>query len=420
MRASGLAFGTLLALVPLSAFMFSLFSAFGAVSGVVDDIQEFLIVLLVPTRQEEIMTYIRMFVENTQALGVVGLLFFLVTSVLLMATIQSTFNAAWGSRTNRNSVKKLATYASVLIVGGFLIGLGLNLTGAVTSVTVGASPARSLLFRLLPAAVLFLAVFFMIEFIPTGPVRPSAALVGALSGTVLWEIARRLFVFWANYVIRLSVIYGSIAVIPIFLIWLYLAWMIVLLSLEITYVLQYGMSRSPAKSGDANCPAERILLGLDLYFTVARHFLDGRRPPTRDDLSAQLNMPISDVGVVAETLEKSDLLLPAGRTGQGLVPSRSLDKIPVQDVVGSLFGEAAAASDTKRPASKLLRTLRGTAGSAMGKRTVLDYLEPKEPADRPRAEPENSDSGPEDPLSGLPRLAAAALRKIRGRGSTSG
>ena len=104
-RASGLAFASLFALVPLSTLLFFLFSAIGSFSDFVKNIQDFLIEQLVPTSQEEIMFYIRRFIDNTRALGVAGLLFFLVTSVFLLNAIQNNFNAVWGSRSQKLTAK---------------------------------------------------------------------------------------------------------------------------------------------------------------------------------------------------------------------------------------------------------------------------------------------------------------------------
>ena len=228
-RASALAFASLLALVPVSALLFSLFSGFGAFTSIVESIQEFLIRILIPTRQDEILTYVNRFVDNTRGLGVLGLIFFLITSVLLLAGIQRTFDAVWGGISKQNTIGKVATYLSALVVGSFLLSIGLNLAGvlrsSVTQIFSGESDwFQDVFIRIFPGVFLFAALFFMIRFIPAGRVASSSALVGAVAGAALWEITRGIFVFWVSYVIRLSVIYGSLAVVPIFLIWIYLVW----------------------------------------------------------------------------------------------------------------------------------------------------------------------------------------------------
>ena len=379
-RASGLAFASLLALVPVSALLFSLFSGFGAFTSIVESIQAFLIRILVPTRQEEILTYVSRFVENTSGLGVIGLVFFLITSVLLLAAIQRTFDVVWGTVSRRNAVRKFATYISVLIVGSFLLSIGLNITGVLRSSIAQVLPIDSgwvpeFIIRAIPGLFLFAALFFMIRFIPADRVSSLSALVGAIVGAVLWEIARAIFVFWANYVIRMSVIYGSLAVIPIFLIWLYLAWTIVLLSLEVAYVHQHRGKRSFAAPSGPNEPAQMIRCGLELYLYIAKEFATGAHPPSREQLAGYLGITERDVVYLIKKFQDASLLIPAGEKGHGYVPSRELDTIPAEEVLLSVFGPLPEEQDG-RPVSRPLfdMIVRGAVDSITDS-SVKDLIE---------------------------------------------
>ena len=350
-RASGLAFASLLALVPVSALLFSLFSGFGAFTSIVESIQEFLIRILIPTRQEEILTYVSRFVENTSGLGVIGLVFFLITSVLLLAAIQRTFDVVWGTVSKRNALRKFATYISILIVGSFLLSIGLNITGVLRSSIAKVLPVETgwipeAVIRAFPALFLFAALFFMIRFLPAGKVASLSALLGAVVGAVLWETARAIFVFWANYVIRLSVIYGSLAVIPIFLIWLYLAWTIVLLALEVAYVHQHRNKRSFGTSLGGDEPAEMLRNGLELYLQVAREYTAGSSPPSGIELAGYLGITERDVAYLIRKFRDASLLIPAGEKGRGFVPSRELDAIGAEEVARCVFGAVSDESDT--------------------------------------------------------------------------
>ena len=97
-----MAYSSLLALVPLSALVFSLLTAFGAFDKLKESIQELIFSQLLPTRQNEIIEYINIFIENTKTLGVVGLLLFTLTSVFLISNIQGNFNDIWNVRKKRN------------------------------------------------------------------------------------------------------------------------------------------------------------------------------------------------------------------------------------------------------------------------------------------------------------------------------
>jgi membrane protein len=379
-RAAGLAFATLLSLVPLSALLFSLFSALGSFNDLLERFQAFLITQLLPASQEEIMAYIRGFVQNTRALGAVGLLFFLLTAVLLLNTVQNAFNAVWGSRERRNSLHRLVTYASILIVGSFLISIGLNLTGMVRSLlaaraVAGIGRSLSFLVGVVPFVFIFLALLLMISLIPSGRVRGSSALVGAAAGVVLWELARRLFFLWITYVLRVSVVYGSLAVVPIFLIWLYVAWSVVLLALEIAYVHQHRRFAWLGRSPRQVSPGDRVLFGLEVFLEVAGRFHRGENPPSREEIARRLNVTLAEVGNLTDLLQENGLVLVAGREGGRLVPARSLDRISLQCLFRCVLGGSAPpAAHPGGSALALYDAAIRAAGESLAERTVLDFI----------------------------------------------
>jgi len=378
-RAASLAFATLLALVPLFALLFSLFSALGTFSEVLENLQSFLFQQLVPTSQEEITTYIQRFVENTRALGVVGLLFFLVTAVFLLNTIQSTFDALWGSRARKNSLRRLATYVSVLIVGSFLFSIGLNLAGMFRSLLGGRAVEEigktlSVLTGVLPSIFIFLALLLMIQLIPSARVRFLSALIGAAVGSVFWEAARRIFFFWITYVIRLSIVYGSLAVIPIFLIWLYVAWTVVLFSLEVAFVHQHRQIGWQGKRLEQISPAERFLFGLEIYFQIVGRFYRGESPPSINQIARRFSASLSDIGFFIDLFHEKDLLLLAGKHNDLLVPARSLDKICLQELFRSLFGNPKEAPWQSEEALSLFESVSGAAVRSLGETSVLEFL----------------------------------------------
>jgi membrane protein len=378
-RAASLAFTTLLALVPLFALLFSLFSALGTFSEVLENLQSFLFQQLVPTSQDEIMAYIQRFVENTRALGVVGLLFFLLTAVFLLNTIQSTFDALWGSRTRKNSLHRLATYVSVLIVGSFLFSIGLNLAGMFRTLLGGQTVEEigktlSILTGILPSIFVFLALLLMIQLIPSGRVRFLSALIGAAVGAVLWEAARRIFFFWITYVIRLSIVYGSLAVIPIFLIWLYVAWTIVLFSLEVAFVHQHRQLGWLGKRLEQISPAERFLFGLEIFFQIVGRFYRGESPPSINQIARRFSASLSDISFFVDLFHREELLLRAGKHNDQLVPARSLDKIHLQELFSSLFGNPMEAPWQSEEALSLFESVSGAAVRSLGETTVLEFL----------------------------------------------
>jgi membrane protein len=299
--------------------------------------------------------------------------------VLLLNTVQNAFNAVWGSRARRNSFHRLVTYASILIVGSFLLTIGLNLTGMIRSLlavqaVAGIGRTLSFLTGVVPFVFIFLALLLMISLIPSGRVRGSSALVGAAAGVVLWELARRLFVLWITYVLRMSVVYGSLAVVPIFLIWLYVAWSVVLLALEIAYVHQHRHFAWLGRLPQQVSPGDRVLFGLEVFLEVAGRFHRGEGPPSREEIARRLNATLAEVNNLTDLFQENGLVLVAGREGGRLVPARSLDRISLQGLFQCLLGSTAQPARPGGPALNLYNAVTGAAGGSLADRTVQDFL----------------------------------------------
>ena len=373
-RAPGLAFSTLLALVPLSALILSLIPSVSSFDGVLLSIQKVLVRQLVPTMQDEIMGYINLFIDNTNALGVVGLLFFLSTSVMLFASIRNNFCAIWGTPPGRNPLLQFMTYASILTVGGFLISIGLYFTGLFESFFPMLAANFPFVTKIFPTALTFLIFLLLVVFIPNDRISWISGAIGALVGTLLWEIARVLFAFWVTSIIKLSVIYGSLAVIPIFLIWLYLAWAIVLLSLEITKVHQHRVFFLKESAPNKRDAAQRFLQGIKLYFVVARHYANGLPPLSSRDLAKTLGVSIQETLRYVDMFSKSRLLLPAGPKAKARVPSKSLDRIMMMEIITCLAGSTPSDFWGDQHLKQLGDTLANVTREKLEGVSVAEYL----------------------------------------------
>jgi len=268
-RAAGLAFNTLLALVPLSAVIFSIFSGFGVLNSLQESIKDFLVSTLVPASQVEILSYIEGFIQNTRTLGVAGFSIFLVTSLLLIMNVDRNFNDIWKTKKRKRPIETISTYIAVLLMGSLLIALSFSLSTWIQS------QIRSELFfrfgallrlfiRFTPWFSIMTAFFIMNLFIPHEAVRPKYALIAAVAGAIVWELSKYYFSLWAGLSVRNSIIYGSLALIPLFLFWLNLAWMIVLGQLEIANLLD---KRGKGLVGRDNktSPLEELSMGVTLF-----------------------------------------------------------------------------------------------------------------------------------------------------------
>jgi membrane protein len=345
-RAAGLAFSTLFALVPLTAFVVAVLSTFGAFDPLIEGAQQALIQQLVPAVHEEVFDGVREFAANTRALGFFGFFIFLITAVILLRNIHVSLNAIWQYRTRRGVWAAVASYTSVIVIGTTLLSASFAVGPIVQSVVTSALPdtaqASWLRTYLLPPVFLYAALFSIYILVPAGKVRAASSALGAGVAVIIWEVAKRIFVFWSTSVMRLNVIYGSLAVLPIFLIWLYLTWFFILIGVEVAYVFSHRHDYHDIAERDTSKPVSE-LLGL-CYETALEVFLryrDGEPGLTRDALDSRLGKEAAEA--VRLGLSQSGLILD---TDQGLLPARSLDSITVGQLVRGV-----ASADGQRPVS---------------------------------------------------------------------
>lgn len=343
-RASGLSYSSLLATVPLVAVLFALFSGFGAFDELKERARDLLVSLFLPTHQDQVMNYVNGFVENTKGLGFIGFVVLILAAILLLDNIESNFNDIWHVTTRRKIISKITAYTSVLVFLTIFMGVSVSVTARIrTMLFTGAVNELSLISRvwswLFPMSSSFLAFLLMFLIIPSTKVRFKSAAIGALFTSIAWESAKYLFAFSVGRSVRMSTIYGSLATIPIFLIWLYVTWVIVLIGLEVAYTHEnYSALVRDLATSDALGTA-RLGQAVKMFVVIAQRFAAGEPPPDSGDLAVRLHIPLyvadelvglmANAGLVARVTAANDCI--------GLAPATSLDRILLSDVVRSVF-----------------------------------------------------------------------------------
>jgi membrane protein len=240
--AGALSFTTLLALVPLTAVMFAIFSRFEIFESWMTMAQEFIYRNFVPAAGEVVSGYLQKFAANAGKLTIWGLLLLLLTSLMLMATIERVFNDIWHVPHTRKRLHRYLSYGAVLVLGPMLIGITLSSTSYLVSLPLFSrdAPLGGLRVFLLAAAPMifeWLAFWALYVVVPNYRVRWRHGLIGSLFATVIFEIAKRGFAFFVTHFANYKAIYGAIAALPVFLIWIYLSWTIILAGAVLTATL---------------------------------------------------------------------------------------------------------------------------------------------------------------------------------------
>ena len=236
--AGALAYATLFALVPLAAVVFGVVSMFPLYETWVDQLTEFVFKNFVPRAAETVADFLRDSASNARGLPGLGALTLLVTALLTLASIEDTFNRIWRVTTPRRALSRVLTYWAALTLLPFLAVASLIVSSYLASLEflVGNGEQGSSLWHsvlgMLPLVLELVAFSVAYRVIPNRTVSARHALIGGLLATLLFEAAKAGFAYYlsrANY----QALYGAVAVIPIFLIWIYVSWVVVLLGASI-------------------------------------------------------------------------------------------------------------------------------------------------------------------------------------------
>lgn len=268
-NAAALTYTTLLSLVPLMAVTLAVFSAFPVADRVYQIIQDFVFQNFVPASGELVQQHLSEFSSKASRLTGTGAAFLVIVALLMMANIDRSLNAIWEVKAARSFASKFLIYWAVLSLGPLLIGASVLATSYLISLPILSEAASSgvgrRLLGLTPVVTSAVAFTMIYLVVPNRRIRLRHALIGGAFAAVLFEVAKHGFAFYITQFPTYEAIYGALATIPIFLVWLYLSWMIVLLGAEVTHCLSIyrwsasDQTRSRLGMGDAI----EVLLALD-------------------------------------------------------------------------------------------------------------------------------------------------------------
>jgi len=241
-HAAALSFSSLLALAPLLAIAFSMLSVFSSLASLGQSLEDFIYQYLVPDAGIEIREYLSSFAQQAGKLTAVGLVAFFITALLLLYNIEDSLNDIWRSEARRSLVQRVLIYWAMVTLGPILMGASLSLSTYFLSLNMidqlsGTQEIRSLAIKALPLFFECLAFFLLYTVMPNSPIKWRFALVGSIVAAILFELTKRGFSLFILNFNNYEVIYGALATLPIFLIWIYLSWLVTLLGAEVVAVL---------------------------------------------------------------------------------------------------------------------------------------------------------------------------------------
>ncbi|MDH3410028.1 MAG: YihY/virulence factor BrkB family protein, partial [Gammaproteobacteria bacterium] len=355
LRAMSLVYTTLLAIVPLIAFSFSVLQGF----GVHNRLEPLLFELLSPLGDQgaEITRQIIDLVDGVRGgvLGGISLAFFIYTAISMVQKVEESFNYVWYVAKSRSLARRLTEYMIVLLIGPVVIVIALGMIASLRSNTLvqlfltskAIGPLLVVTNKLTPY-VLVTAVFtFLYMYMPNTRVRFKSALVGGIAGGFIWASISVIFATFVLYSTRTQLIYSGFAVAIITLIWLYLNWLVLLIGAQLAYYFQNPAFLRIGRREPRLSNAMRERLALNVMLLVGRAFRDPDSSITVDEISDKLRMPSIALAPVVAALEDGGLL--ATTEKEDLLPGKDMATIRLDDILSvvRVHGETGSYRDPK-------------------------------------------------------------------------
>jgi membrane protein len=325
------------------------------------------------------------FVANMKVgvLGSVGLIMLFYTIISLVQKIESAFNYVWRVERARSFLRRFTDYLSVVMIGPVLVFSALGIAATVLNNDLvkqisEIEPFGTLLILLskaLPYLMITLAFTFLYKFIPNTKVDNIPALTGAALAGGLWITAGTLFAKFVASSTNYTAIYSSFAILFFFMIWLYLAWFILLTGSQVAFYLQHPKLVQFAGRPIHLSPRQREEQGLWLMTVIARRYCNKQPPLTLLEMEEQTGLTNKMLNGLLSALQQGGLIIEVSGQKAAYIPAMDLSVIKVSTILQSLrtaeesdLFAVKAVSDIQ--VSKLLRNVNDAQANVVGDLTL--------------------------------------------------
>lgn len=386
LRAMSLVYTTLLSIVPLIAFSFSVLQGF----GVHNRLEPLLFELLAPLGDKgaEITAQIIEIVRGVRGgvLGGISLAFFIYTAISMVQKVEESFNYVWNVAKPRSLARRLMHYTVVMLIGPVVMVIALGMIASLRSTTVvqffltaeALGPVLVVTSKLTPYLLVVAVFTFLYIYMPNTRVRFKSALVGGIAGGFIWATLSTIFTTFVVYSSRTQLIYSGFAVAIIALFWLYLNWLVLLIGAQLAYYFQNPAFLRIGRREPRLSNSMRERLALNIMLLVGRAFRDPDRAITVNEISERLRIPSITLMPVVEALYEGGLL--AATEKEELLPGREVTTIRLDDILSvvRVHGETGSYRDPEWSSriDVLGKDLDDAIVATVGTRTLADLVEP--------------------------------------------
>lgn len=338
-KAASLAYTTLFALVPLMVLAFGLLSSFALSNEHLPEVREFIFRQFVPQLDvvDEILRNLEIFSSRIHEVSILAGLFIVITSILLLNSIEFALNEVWQVYEARSIGHRIGIFCTIIVVAPVLALSAYYFTSYRLETLLkdyGFAGYISFVYGyLIPFLIDFCAFLFLYVYVPKAPVRLGSAMIGGFLAALLFGWGKVGFAMYIESFSQYNKVYGALASIPVFLFWVYLAWTIVLYGAEVSYQAQYLprrgklWKRAVLSSGDG-----RMLLAVQSLVQISLAFLKGGKLPNDLELSEQLGCSSVILKPALDALEKAAIIQRGDSRSMPITLMRSPDRITLEEV----------------------------------------------------------------------------------------
>lgn len=397
LRAMSLVYTTMLAIVPLLAFAFSVLKGLGFHRDLAPLLQGFLAPL--GPRAAEITERVVGFVDNvsSSALASISIAILLFSALSMAQKVESSFNFVWRVDRPRSFARRFSEYLSVMLVGPLLMSVAMGFIAALSSTAAMSRLSQTPIIgawigglsSLLPYLLVIASFSFLYVFVPNTRVRFVPAAIGGVFAGMLWAGGGSLFASFVISVSRAEAIYSGFAIVIVAMAWLYLSWLILLLGAQLAFYVQNTDYLPLGQRATATSNALRERLALAVMLLVGRDFETPGHGWRIESLAARIRVPRHLLEPVVATLTAAGLLTRTHE--QRLIPARDPRRIAVIDLLAAVRdGEPGAHPDEDwSPAvNDIAAGIETAIRRSLGSQTLADLV------DADARDPGTSGTGP--------------------------